>query len=270
MRLVLVLALLASCAGAEAMAMPTGPATPPPQGTGNAEVGLVPGETMAFEVKLAGITAGEAQLAVGDVTLVDGHRTIVVKSRAATAGAAALLKKITDEATTTIDLETGRPLSLETRVEMGDRVSTAKARFVGNRADITWTREKDDKSHTMRINFGGAVVNDAHAAMAQLRGWKATPGTTKSVYVVGGRRLWRVDVKLAGEETIGSVYGNRRAVRYEGAAFRARNNLTVDAGKPQRTFTVWLSDDADRVPLKVVAATELGAIEIELTEYNRP
>jgi hypothetical protein len=265
MRAVIVVAL-AGCAGAEAMTMPTSP----PQIAGNAEIGLVPGETMAFEIKLAGITAGEAQLAVGEITSYEGHRAIVVKSRAATVGAAALLKKITDEATTTIDLETGRPLTLETLVEMGERQSTASARFVGSRADITYTREKSDKPHTMRIDFGKAVVNDAHAAMAQLRGWKAKPGTTKSVFVVGGRRLWRVDVKYAGEETIPSAYGNRRAVRYEGSAFRAKNNLTVEATRAQRTFTVWLSDDADRVPLKVSATTELGDIVIELTEYNRP
>ena len=33
---------------------------------------------------------------------------------------------------------------------------------------------------------------------------------------------------------------------------------------------VYLSDDADRVPLRVVAATELGDIVMDLTEYNRP
>jgi hypothetical protein len=32
---------------------------------------------------------------------------------------------------------------------------------------------------------------------------------------------------------------------------------------------VWLTDDADRVPLKVVAKTELGEVAIDLTEYNR-
>jgi hypothetical protein len=265
MRAVIVVAL-AGCAGAEAMTLPPAP----PQVTGSSEVGLVPGETMAFEVKLAGLTAGEAQLAVGEPTTLDGHKAIVVKSRAATVGAAALVKKIVDEATTTIDLDTGRPLALETFVQMGDRESTAKAVFAGSRADITWTREKNDKPHTMRINFGKAVVNDAHAAMAQLRGWKAKPGTTKSLFVVGGRRLWRVDVKYAGEETIASAYGNRHAIRYEGSAFRAHNNLTVEGTKPTRTFAVWLSDDADRVPLKVTASTELGDIVIELTEYNRP
>jgi hypothetical protein len=258
--------VVAGCAGADAMTLPAAA----PQAVANTEVGLVPGENMAFEIKLAGIIAGEAQLAVGEATTFEGHRAIIVKSRAATAGAAALLKKITDEATTTIDLDTGRPLTLETFVEMGDRTSTASARFVGSRADITYTRDKTDKPHTMRIDFGKAVVNDAHAAMAQLRGWKAKPGTTKSLFVVGGRRLWRVDVKFAGEATIASAYGNRRAVRYEGAAFRAKNNLTVEGDKPQRTFTVWLSDDADRVPLKVAASTELGDIAIELTEYTRP
>ena len=37
-----------------------------------------------------------------------------------------------------------------------------------------------------------------------------------------------------------------------------------------RTFTVYLSDDADRVPLKVVAHTELGDVVMNLTDYSRP
>jgi hypothetical protein len=37
-----------------------------------------------------------------------------------------------------------------------------------------------------------------------------------------------------------------------------------------RTFTVWLTDDADRVPLRVLANTELGDITVDLTDYSRP
>ena len=44
----------------------------------------------------------------------------------------------------------------------------------------------------------------------------------------------------------------------------------VEANRPARTFTVWLSDDADRVPLKVSAKTELGEITVDLTDYTRP
>jgi Protein of unknown function (DUF3108) len=86
------LALLVGCAGAEATTL--APATPQ---TASHELGLHPGENMTYEVQLAGVLVGEAQLAVGEIGLVDGKQALVVKSRAATAGAAALIKKMVDE-----------------------------------------------------------------------------------------------------------------------------------------------------------------------------
>jgi hypothetical protein len=51
---------------------------------------------------------------------------------------------------------------------------------------------------------------------------------------------------------------------------RARPDLTPEPNRPARSFTVWLSDDADRVPLRFSAHTELGEISIELVDYERP
>jgi hypothetical protein len=262
----ILLVVACGCAGAEAMTMPQPPVATTPASN---ELGLNPGESMAFEVHLAGVLAGEAQLAVGEIGEVGGRRAVVVRSRAATAGAAALFTKISDEATTVIDVETGRPLSLETVVEQGDKRISASAKFSGNVATVTYQRTGDKEPKAAVLNFGAATVHDAHTAMAQLRGWKGTKGQTRTVYVVGGRRLWRVDVTYAGEETIGGSLGNRRAIVFEGKSFRARNNLTLEGDKPSRTFRVWLSDDADRVPIKVTAATELGDIVMDLVEYNR-
>ncbi len=262
---------LAGCAGAEAMSLPAGGPKPQATITQTNEVGLNPGESMAFEVRLGGVLAGEAALAVGEIGEFEGKKAVVVRSRANTAGAAALLKRIVDEATTTIDIDTGRPLALETHVEQGSRTTTATARFVGNVAQVTYKRSDDPNPHEYRINFGKETVHDTHSAMAQVRGWRPAPGTTRQVFVVGGRRLWRVDVKYVGAETIGSEeMGNRRAIRFEGASYRAKANFVVDSNKPARTFTVWLSDDADRVPLRVTAHTELGDVAVELTDYSRP
>lgn len=263
------LLVLAGCAGAEAMTLPApkpAPATVAPA----SEVGLNPGETMAFEVRLGGILAGQAQLAVGDIGELDGHRALVVKSRAETAGAAALIKHIVDEATTTIDMDTGRPLKLDTLVELNGVTTTANATFDGSIASITYQKSNDPRGRTFKVNFGQVTVHDAHSAMAQIRGWRPAPGTTRTVFVVGGRRLWRVDVRFIGTETIGTTLGNRRAIHIDGASFRARPNMTLESDKPARTFSVWLSDDADRVPLKMVAHTELGDVTMNLTEYSRP
>src|SRR5258707_8340332 len=107
--------LLGGCAGADATTLPATPAARLAPAA-PVEVGLNPGEAMAFEVRLAGLVAGEAQLAVGALGAYEGHRAVVVKSRAATAGAAAMIRHIVDEATTVIDLDTGRPLALDTVV----------------------------------------------------------------------------------------------------------------------------------------------------------
>ena len=266
-RSALLLLALAGCAGADAATSPQTPATATtPQ---QAELGLHPGEAMAFEVQLAGVLVGEAQLAVGEIGSVDGRRAIVVKSRAATAGAAALVRKIVDEATTTIDADTGAAINVETNVEMGDKKTVASAAFLPAYAEVKF-QFQDKPPSAFRIDTRGQKLHDAHSAMAQLRGWKAAPGTVRTVNVIGGRRLWRVDVKYVGEETIGSSAGNRRAVVFEGVSFRARRDMQPESTKPSRKFRVWLSDDADRVPLKVVANTELGDIVMSLTEYSRP
>jgi hypothetical protein len=262
------LLLLAACAGADAMTVAP-PAAPKSRPAPSVEIGLNPGESMAFEVRLAGMLAGEAQLAVGELGTYEGRPAVVVKSHAATAGAVALIKHVVDDATTVVDMESGLPLALETMVEQGDTKTTATARFTGSRADVTYVRSDEKAPRTIKLDFGNITVHDSHTAMAALRGWRATTGTTRTVYIVGGRRLWRVDVTYAGSDTIASPIGNRRAIRFTGQAFRTNKELGPESGKPTRTFSVWLSDDADRVPLKVAASTELGEIVMDLTEYSR-
>jgi hypothetical protein len=261
---------LAGCAGADAATAPQAPSQAGSATSHQAGLGLHAGETMAFEVQLAGVLVGEAQLAVGEIGTVEGRRAIVVQSRAATAGAAALVKRIVDEATTVIDAESGAPISVQTNVEMGSKKVVASAQFLPTHVVVKFQRQQDKQPSSFNVAYRGHKLHDAHSAMAQLRGWTASPGTTRSVHVVGGRRLWRVDVTYVGEETIGTVTGNRRAVIYQGVSYRAKRDLSPETKKPARKFRVWLSDDADRVPLKVVAATELGEVVMQLTDYSRP
>jgi hypothetical protein len=261
-----ILAVLAGCAGAEANTLPA----QAPVVVNGRDLGLHPGETMAYDVQLGGVLVGEAQLAVGEIGTANGKRVLVVKSRAATAGAVALFKNIVDESTTTIDVETGRPLQVDTLFLSGGKTITASAKFDGRVANVTYQRPGDAKPQHLRINFQTEALHDMHTAMAEIRGWRATAGTTRTVFLVGGRRLWRIEMKFIGEETIGSAVGNRRAVVFEGTSYRARRDLTAESPKPMRTFRVWLSDDADRVPLKCSAHTELGDIVMDLTDYQRP
>ena len=270
-----VVALVASFAAACGGAIGDGGRHPDARGprgmrAENPVLGLEPGEAMSFEVKVGGILAGEAELAVGDPGVVDGHRAILVRSRIATAGAFALVKKISDEATTVIATDSATPISMTSDVTMGGIDYHADLAFEGPIIEATSTRS-DSKGVTHdRFAFGATVAHDTHSAMASLRGWDPAPGTSRTLYVMGGKRIWKAEVRFGGRETIGTQLGNRAAVRIDGSAWRAHNDLSIDAGKPAREFSVWLSDDADRVPLRVIAKTELGDLVIDLTDYRRP
>lgn len=259
------LAMLAGCAGAEAMSSPTAQPQAAPF-----ELGLYPGETMSYEVRLGGVLVGEAQLAVGEIGIVEGRTALVVKSRAATAGAAALVKNLVDESTTVVEIATGRPLRVDTTVVTNAERRTIAARFSDRGPNVDLTLQTGDQRPQHLTLIQTATLYDMHTAMAQIRTWRAPPGTSQTLALIGGRRMWQVEVRYVGEDTIGSNVGNRRAVIYDGASYRADRTGKRTSSTPTRTFRVWLSDDADRVPLKCVARTELGDIVMDLTEYARP
>ena len=233
-------------------------------------LGLFPGESMTFLVKLAGIEVGEAALAVGDIDYTAQPPRISVHSRINASGAAALVTTFIDDATTSIAVATGQPLALATSVIQGKKSYTANATFTATGAEVLYQKPEDAAPKPITFNFQGRPVHDAHSAMANLRHWRPEPGERRTVFIIGGRRLWRIDLTAGGSEVVGTALGNRKTQRLNGRAFRARGDLSVDAGPPGRTFSVWMSDDGDRVPLRVTAQTELGSVEIDLQEYNRP
>lgn len=231
--------------------------------------GLFPGESMTFVVSLGGVEAGEAALAVGAPGKVGGREAIVVSSKVASSGAFRWVKEVDDELTSTIDLDTGLPTTVVADVQFGGKHYHSEGTFQGALVDLAWHKGDDRVRHT-HYDFGAVDAHDAHTAMAAMRTWEGQPGETQRLFIVGGRRIWRTDVTWAGRETIGTLLGNQAAVRLDGVSLRVTGRLEPERGKKSRTFTVWMSDDADRVPLKVVAHTELGDVVIELTGYERP
>ncbi|HUQ03002.1 MAG TPA: DUF3108 domain-containing protein [Kofleriaceae bacterium] len=232
-------------------------------------VGFAPGEQLSFEVRVAGVLAGEAQFAAGKPGVVDGRRAIAVSSVIKSAGAFALIKEVKDEVTSIIDLERTRPMRTTSDVIFGARRYHADTAFSDHGAKILYTPH-GESTRELVYDFGDAVVHDAHSSMALVRTWTADPGERIALWVIGGRRLWRTEIWVVGTEVIGTHLGNQPAIRIDGTSVRSRPDLTPEPNKPPRSFSVWLSDDADRVPLRFSAHTELGDIVIDLVAYERP
>lgn len=262
--LVAVLAVV-GCGGAVGELDAIVPTAPAPEALTAVHVG----EKMRFEVRVAGILAGEASFSTVSVDDTATPPTALLASTIRSAGALALVKDVRDDATTTLDLDGLRPLATTSAVRANPRDYDAETRFVDGRVTIDFRPLTGDPQRLV-YDFGTDVAHDAHSAMATMRVWQAPPGTRRTLWVLGGRRIWKVDVTMGPTEVLNVYGGNQQLQRIDGVATRAFPNRALDTKRKPRTFTVWMSDDADRVPFRISAGTELGDVVVDLVDYFRP
>jgi hypothetical protein len=106
-----------------------------------------------------------------------------------------------------------------------------------------------------------AATHDLHSAMLLMRSWRPRLDEEAYFYAVLGRRPWRVDVTSRGAEMIKLGDDARLTYRIDGVAVR----LWQPEGAQPKRFTLWLSEDADRVPLRMVADASFGQVTMNLT-----
>jgi hypothetical protein len=160
---------------------------------------------------------------------------LIVRSRGKTEGVLALIGDLTWELSSTIDTRSGVPIEDH---------------------EEAWAELAGDKHHENHHRHwdGDESLHDIHSAVGAVRGWRSKPGDTTAFEVeIGGAHL---DVSLWHTGRAFAVH--QPAIRYDG---------TVEGEIP---MTAWVSDDAARVPLKLVAQTKWGEIAVELVDYQLP
>lgn len=108
----------------------------------------------------------------------------------------------------------------------------------------------------------GAAAHDLHSAMVLLRAWRPRLDETAYFYVVMGRRLWRVDVAAKGPQVIKIDGVPQLTYRIDGVGVRAWQPTEVEP----RHFSLWVSEDPERVPLRMVADASFGEVTMTLTD----
>jgi hypothetical protein len=192
-------------------------------------------EVIEYQVTLHGMTVGRVVVSVGKPGFVDGHRSIIVRSRGTSAGFVSLITDLTWELTTTLDLDTGLPL---------------------HEIEESWLAVKGKPKHQRRDRDWSGSGYNVHAATTALRGWHSRIGQRTSAQVTIDQMLVDVELWDAAHEMLVST--EKPAVRYDGIA------------RSKIPFAVWISDDEARVPLLVRADSPLGPISVELVRYDPP
>jgi hypothetical protein len=117
------------------------------------------------------------------------------------------------------------------------------------------------------INIGHRRMNYADSLQVTLTSLLANMLFFTSL---GGVRLWKTVLTVEGHEELHTAVGKRRTVRIGGVSTRLRPSFEEDKSKQPRTFTLWVTDDDQRIPVKISAHTELGDVVAKATSYQAP
>ncbi|HTR49235.1 MAG TPA: DUF3108 domain-containing protein [Kofleriaceae bacterium] len=199
------------------------PAPPVVATAASARLLLPPGESLIWQVHADGIVIGRAELVVSNDE---------VHSKFATNALASMFAPVRYELATALDRAGARPRAAEETIAIAGDTSHAAATFDGTHAAIDATNLD-----------APAPIHTLHTALGWLRAWARDGAPPAVVYVVHDRELYRIEIAAPVRETL-----------------RERATLRFDAHAGAVALVVWLSDDAKRTPLRIVA--KAGGIDV--------
>lgn len=139
-------------------------------------------------------------------------------------------------------------------------------------ADRVHSREvsrelRSGKTTVSEKNFAFAPVHDIFSAMLHVRSQALTPGQQIVIVVQPFETPYLLRVRCVGRE----MHGRHPAIRLSiGMQKIDRETMTLlPYKKLRRDATLWLSDDAERIPLELRAAVFIGDVRAVITNHRK-
>lgn len=220
---------------------------------------LKPGELLDYELDAVGAHAGT--MSVKTLGKKDGQLPIEVSVETSTFFSK--VRKVKGTGTSYLDAKTFRPRQyVEDSIESGIH-RTADVQFHDAEQVARLSYTTSERPGKRQLKYAREAF-DALGAIMAFRQLPMKEGLTLCTDVYGVRRLWHLEGKIVGRESITVPVGNFKAWHFSGTARR------LDDAKQQREVHIWISDDARRLPLAAVGAMDLGAVRATLSGFRRP
>lgn len=151
--------------------------------------------------------------------------------------------------------------------EQGKRARASVAEF-DRRADrVTWTeRNPNDAQAAPRVvtNLLRDAAHDFISALYFLRTQPLAPGQKSELVVSDSGETYRIPVTVGERKTQRSVVGKVATLRVDLGVFGAGRLFPDRKG----TMTLWLTDDARRLPVRARVEADLGTLDIKLKKVT--
>jgi hypothetical protein len=235
-----------------------------PQAQGQAQLISLPAgarlparaELLQAEVELFGLPLGHLES-----KLCPGADTTTIETHVEPAALVQALRRSGGDARTEFAALSPSPRVSDYQIQDGDLLRHYRVDHRDGAFDYLY----DNGGEARRSGNGsvpeGAFPHDLQSALVLLRAWRPRLGEVGYFYVVLGRRLWRTEVTVAGPQVLKTETVPRLTQRLDGVSVRLWQPSEVEP----RRFSLWLSEDPERLPLRMVADASFGQVTLSLT-----
>ncbi len=217
-----------------------------------------PGEKLTYRVRYGFLDAGEATIEVKPSNRTfSGRKVHHVVGIGRTISAFNWFYKVHDVYESYIDAQGVFPWQFERDVNEGSYSFQQNYRFYQEKNAV-----KTHKDQTFATPSG---VQDMISAFYYARTFdfsNATPGQIFTVKSFVDEEIFDLQVRYLGRETVRTKLGTFRCLKFvphvqEGRVF-----------KKDESVVIWVSDDANKIPIMAKADILIGSIKMELTDYQ--
>jgi hypothetical protein len=246
------------------------PAAPPdpPRGAPRAvPPALAQAERARYRIDYGVLEIGELEVAISAV--VPG--SVLVHADGHGEGGVLGLGRMQNHIATDFDLQRLESRRWDNARSGGEGDLTDRARqAVAGHVDLVRERPGGARPRELASLNLAAPLLDPLGFLLRLRVEPGPRDRPQVLYVLDGQALWRVTITNAGRVTPPENAAPVPMVRLDAEAEPVHWNGTPDVGeRKHRSFKLWLSDDAARVPLRLEMPVGIADVVVALTEISR-
>ncbi len=220
------------------------------------------GEWFKFRIHYGFVNAGFATLEVKDATI-NNKKVFHVIGRGYTVGMSRFFFKVDDLYETYIDKETRNPYQFVRKIDEGGYTKNQEGFFNPSENRVL---VKDYESKTEKTLLIPKNTQDILSSFYYLRNSpnidKIKPGESISIDMFFDDTTTKFRLKFIGREDITTKFGVVSTMIFRPLVQSGR------VFKEQESVTVWISDDDNKLPLRIKASLAVGSIKADLEEFK--
>lgn len=220
------------------------------------------GEYFKFRIHYGLITAGYATLEVKE-SVINNKKVFYTVGHGYTAGMAKTFFKVEDHYQSFIDKNTSKPYQFLRKINEGGYTKDQVGFF---NQDTNKVLVKDHKNNTEKTFNVTENVQDIVSSFYYLRNHpninKLQVGESIMIDMFFDEEVVKFKLKFVGRQKIKTEFGKINTMVFRPLVQSGR------VFKEEESVTVWVSDDANKVPLRIKAVLAVGSLKADLLEYK--